>query len=138
MKFSYLAYAVSILLMIAVLIPGIGVAKKGATRWLGVGSFTFQPSEIMKITLVFAVATFISLNYKKLAKLSTYVPVGIMLLIVCIIMYMQDHLSGTLVMIVGTLSIVFASGIKLKTKLIILTLILLIGRSILFYNIRTI
>ena len=65
-KFSYLFFIVAIVLMILVLTP-LGVSVNGAKRWLGIGSLArFQPSEIMKIALIFATATYVSVNYKKL------------------------------------------------------------------------
>ena len=117
-KFAYIGFAVSLLLMIAVLIPGIGVSVKGATRWLGVGILRFQPSEIMKIMLVIAVSSFISLNYKKLKNIWGYTPTILMLIAVCVVMYFQNHLSGTVIMIVGAISVIFSSGIKLNFKVI--------------------
>ena len=44
--------AVSMLLLLAVLVPGVGVEANGATRWIGVGLFQVQPSEIAKIALI--------------------------------------------------------------------------------------
>ncbi len=118
-KFAYVGFVICLLLMLAVLIPGIGVNVKGATRWLGVGILRFQPSELMKIMLVIAVSTFISINFKRLRNWLGYIPTILMLLAVCIAMYFQNHLSGTIIMIVGAFSVIFASGIKLNTKVII-------------------
>ncbi len=39
-------------MLVAVLIPGVGVEANGARRWLGAGPLTFQPSEVMKLALV--------------------------------------------------------------------------------------
>lgn len=122
-KFAYLGFGISLLLMLAVLIPGIGVSVKGATRWLGVGILRFQPSEIMKIMLVIAVSSFISLNFKRLKNWLGYIPAIGMLLAVCVAMYFQNHLSGTIIMIAGALSVIFASGIKLNFKVIIAILL---------------
>ena len=46
------AYVLPILLLIMVFVPGIGVTDGGATRWIAIGSFNFQPSEVMKIGIV--------------------------------------------------------------------------------------
>lgn len=131
-KLAYLGYGFTLLLMLAVLIPGVGVEVKGATRWLGVGTFRFQPSEIMKIMLVIAVATYIAKNYKKIVNIWGYTIPGIMLLAVCAVMYFQNHLSGTVIMGVGAISVVFASGIKLNWKIIILVTALLIAAGAIF------
>lgn len=118
-KVSYLFYGLTLILMILVLTP-LGVSVNGAKRWLGIGDFfRFQPSEIMKIALVLATATYVSCNYKKLNSWKGYIVPAIFLLAVGIVMYLQDHLSGMIVMIVASVSIIFSSGIKLKWKVII-------------------
>lgn len=121
-RLAYIGFGVSLLLMMAVLIPGIGVSAKGATRWLGVGLLTFQPSEIMKIMLVIAISTFIATNYKKLTNWIGYAPALFMLLLVCAAMYLQNHLSGTIIMFAGAFSVIFSSGIKLNIKIILIIL----------------
>ncbi len=119
-KFSYLFFIISIILLAAVLVPGIGVEVNGATRWLGFGeTFRFQPSEIVKISLVFAISTYIATNYKKTNSIRGYIIPFLMLAVVVIIMFLQNHMSGTLVMMVAALSIIFASGIKIKLRYII-------------------
>ena len=52
--------------MLMVFIPGIGSSAKGAQRWLNLGLFTFQPSEIMKLALIIGMSTYIVKNQKKM------------------------------------------------------------------------
>ena len=47
-KFRYAAVVIAAVLLALVFVPGIGVTNYGATRWIGFGSFTIQPSEIAK------------------------------------------------------------------------------------------
>jgi rod shape determining protein RodA len=56
LRAAYPLYLVSVLMLAAVLL--FGVESGGATRWLGWGEFSFQPSEIMKIALVLALARY--------------------------------------------------------------------------------
>lgn len=51
-KYSLLWILFSVLLLIAVLIPGIGLNLNGSRRWLGVGGFTLQVSELVKVATV--------------------------------------------------------------------------------------
>lgn len=128
-KASYIFYIISILLLIAVLTP-LGVSRNGAKRWLGFGeSFTFQPSEIMKIALVMATAAYISTNQKKLNNIKGYFVPFLLLMAVVVVMYLQKHMSGTIVMGVASISIIFASGINIKPKYVIavIMLILVVG-----------
>lgn len=55
-KIWLFAYVVGLILLIAVLIPGIGVNINGATRWINVGPITIMPGEIAKICLIFYVS----------------------------------------------------------------------------------
>lgn len=60
----------SLALLVLVLIPGIGVARGGAQRWIEVGGFTFQPSEFAKLALILLLAVKLSENQKDIASLS--------------------------------------------------------------------
>ena len=117
-KWSYLAFIIAAILLLLVITP-LGVTRNGAQRWLGVGeTFQIQPSEIMKPVLVLAIATYLSRNVKKLNNIKGYIVPIIMLLIVVLLMYLQKHMSGMLVLIVAAVSVIFASGIKLKFRAI--------------------
>jgi cell division protein FtsW len=43
---------VTIVLLVLVLVPGVGITRFGSTRWLGFGGFVFQPSEVAKLALL--------------------------------------------------------------------------------------
>ena len=62
-KFVYPAYIICLILLIAVLIPGIGKKVSGAQRWLALGPITFQPAEIAKFVILLYLAH--SLDKKK-------------------------------------------------------------------------
>ena len=136
-KIAYFGFIFTLVLMALVLVPGIGHSAKGATRWLNLGFTTFQPSELMKTVLVITASTYLVKNIKKLVDIrklkdiKVYIPLILMLAAIMVVMYLQDHLSGTLVMIVGIASVFWASGVKISPKYIItVVLIALTGLSI--------
>jgi cell division protein FtsW len=55
-RFAYPLLAVSFVILIMVLIPGIGVSRGGARRWIMFPGFAFQPSELAKLSIVFYLA----------------------------------------------------------------------------------
>jgi len=55
-RVAYIVYFANIILLVAVLI--VGKASLGARRWIGVGGFTIQPSEFMKISMVLCLAKY--------------------------------------------------------------------------------
>src|SRR4051794_40220966 len=63
-RYSPLILLVAFVLLLAVLMPGVGLKINGARRWLGAGPLTFQPSEIMKLALVLHSAVVLSARPK--------------------------------------------------------------------------
>ena len=70
-RFKWWAVLASIILLVLVFIPGIGVENYGAHRWIGISSLTFQPSEIAKFVLVFFCSVHLSQNYDKIKAFHT-------------------------------------------------------------------
>lgn len=85
MRLTGIAYAASIILLLVVDIAG--QTALGATRWINLGFFQFQPSELVKIVLVLVLAKLLSQNYDRLEQpkyliqsiLLTALPVGLVL-----------------------------------------------------------
>lgn len=65
-KWANVLMVFNLVLLVLVLIPGVGVDIKGASRWLGVGPLQFTPSEMMKLSLAIFMARSLSLNQDKL------------------------------------------------------------------------
>ena len=59
-RWSMIGYWLMIVLLIAVLIPGLGTMRGGARRWFDFGVFLFQPSEFAKLAFIFAFGNFLS------------------------------------------------------------------------------
>ena len=118
-KFAYVIYAFVLFLMVLVLVPGIGTEVNGARRWIDLKITTFQPSELMKISIVIVLSTYIVNNYKKLTSIPKYIVPAIFFAIVCIVMFFQNHLSGMIVMAFITGIIFLASGMKLEAKYVV-------------------
>jgi len=59
-QFAIYIFLFGLLLTLAVFIPGLGWSHGGATRWIMIGGFTFQPSEFLKIAYIIYMATWLS------------------------------------------------------------------------------
>lgn len=82
-RLAYLAYIVGLGLMALVLVPGIGVERNGALRWVNIGGFQFQPSEVMKIGMVLILAMLISKNPSRIKRFWSRFNSNIMHCIAC-------------------------------------------------------
>ena len=108
------AFGVSFVCLILVLIPGIG-SDQGtfAKRWIAVGSLTFQPSELMKIAIVLFFSMLIVRNGHRMTNFwYGIVPYLLMLGVVAGLMMMEPHLSGTLIIAVLALTLIYVGGAR--------------------------
>ena len=101
----------AIFLLVLVIIPGIGLTRNNATRWLGFGDlFTFQPSEIAKMAVVIYFSDSISRKKDKM-RTTRYgiLPYLLILGVLAVLMLLEPHLSGT-VLILGTGAVLMLVG----------------------------
>jgi rod shape determining protein RodA len=108
---AYLYYFIALVLIIAVDIMGHNAM--GATRWFRVGSFALQPSEIMKVCLVFALAKYFNnIDAEDIEKTKyTIVPILMILLPTYFIFDQPDLGTATIVLLAGV-SVLFIAGVK--------------------------
>jgi len=105
---------VAIVLLILVLVPGVGITRNYATRWLGVGDlFTFQPSEVAKIAVVVYFAD--SISHKK-EKMRTFrygiLPYAFLLVLMAGLVGAEPHLSGALLILGAGAVLMLVGGIN--------------------------
>jgi len=110
-KVARLAMALSAGLLVAVVIPGVGIEVNGATRWLGVGSLTFQPSELVKLALILFVADILARPTRSMTNgRSTMRPVMVVTLGVVGLLMLQPHLGATMIVLAITTAMLFLAG----------------------------
>lgn len=101
-------------LLIVVLIPGVGLVRGGAQSWIGVGAFSIQPSEFMKLSLIIFLALLLSANQKYMTSFKKgFFPALILVISAFGLIMLQPDL-GTGIVLVGTCMImIFVSGARL-------------------------
>lgn len=108
--------AVTILLLVLVLIPGVGIELNYARRWIGIGkTLTVQPSEVAKLGMVIFVANGISSHPNRITSFSRgIIPYMIVLGIVCLLILKQPDFSTCVLIAAVVMIIIFTGGAKIS------------------------
>ena len=118
-KCSHIIFIISIILLILVLIPGIGVVRGGARSWIGFGSFSIQPAEVVKVSLIIFLSTILTKINNRLNKIRyASLVFGIILGIFFLIMLQPDFGTG-LVIILSSIIVLFCSGLSFKYFIVV-------------------
>ena len=116
----------AILLLVLALSP-LGVELNEVKRWVRIGPIQFQPSEVAKVAVILFFATRLSKrdtekkkkwSRRTLERLDRIgflelVPYGAILMVIALLMLMEPHMSGTILVLAGGASVLFAAGISL-------------------------
>ena len=114
----------SIILTALTLVPQLGEHIHGSSRWLTLGGLTFQPSELLKITLIMYLAYWLSKESTQSTLKNKYIPFICIMSLVAIVLLKQPDFGMT-VTLVTTACILFFM-VQFKIKYILLTLFTLI------------
>ncbi|MFZ7104951.1 MAG: stage V sporulation protein E [Peptococcaceae bacterium] len=107
-------FVVTLIFLVLVLIPGVGINVKGSSRWLGVGSLVFTPSEIVKLAIVFFLARAMSMEPEKIKSFKGFLSYLAVLGMVAALLLLQPDL-GTTIAVAGTAFCMFiAAGARLS------------------------
>ncbi|MDE6667127.1 MAG: putative lipid II flippase FtsW, partial [Clostridia bacterium] len=119
-KLKFPAVIIAVILLALVFVPGVGITNYGATRWIGFGGVTIQPSEIAKYAFALFSAAYFAKNYEKVKTVKGVLPVLCVGILFCILIIIEPNMSITMCVGLLMLGIVFLSGTNLKTFLILL------------------
>ena len=119
-KLKLPAVIVAVILLVLVFIPGVGITNYGATRWIGFGGITIQPSEIAKYAFALFSAAYFAKNYEKVKTVKGVLPVLGVGLLFCVLIILEPNMSITMCMGLLMLGVVFLSGTNLRTFLFLL------------------
>jgi len=112
-KHVWIIGIVSLVALLLVLIPHVGISVKGSRRWLGVGSLRLQVSEFAKMAMVFCLAHYLAINQTKISDLKRgfLMPIGIIGLFAGLIAKEPDLGTAALTVAVGML-LLFLAGAR--------------------------
>ena len=111
-RFAFLIYAGTLFLLVVVLIVP---TREDAKRWINLGFTTFQPSELAKFAIVLIFAHLISVNYERMKNPRYGVwPFLVLLGVVVMLMLLEPHLSGTILIVSIRVVMMFVGGTDLK------------------------
>ena len=114
-RFAWIAAAISLVLLVLVLIPQIGVSVKGSRRWLNLGFTRLQVSEFAKLALVFSLAHYLALNQSRLHDLwrGFVIPAAWTGLFALLVLVEPDFGTAFLLGSIGMI-LLFLAGARLK------------------------
>jgi len=132
-KWSLVLFAASIVLTLLVFIPGLGMRHGGALRWLQIGSFSFQPSEALKIGYIMYLAAFLSKHKNKIdTPMLGVVPFCLISLIVAVILALQPDNDTLLMTLFAGATMFFVAGARWR-DILTLALVGIIGLTAIFF-----
>lgn len=105
----------TIIMLVMVFIPGIGIKVLGAHRWIGIGSFSLQPAEFAKLTLTIYLSAWFS--HKEKGRLMSFL---LLLGLVVGLVILEPDLGTSIVLLSSALAIYFLAGSPLWHFLMIL------------------
>ena len=116
-RFSYVFYGVALVLLVAVDVMGrVGM---GAQRWIDLGVFQVQPSELMKLALVLALARYFhGLGPEEVGKMKSLAVPIVLVAVPAGLVLKQPDLGTALLLLAGGAALCFAAGIRLRYFLI--------------------
>ena len=133
-----IAIIVSIFLLVLVIIPGIGLSSHNATRWLGLPfskELRFQPSEVAKLGIIVYFAASIAKKRERMGNFREGImPYGIILFVIGVLMLLEPHMSGAILLVGIGAVMVMVGGIHWKWIAGALGLGMLAGYIVLFTN----
>jgi cell division protein FtsW len=105
----------SFVLTAAVMLPGVGVTVNGATRWLGAGPLQFQPSELLKVSLVLYAAQSLAARPRATKTLRGLVnPLLIVVAAACLLLLKQPDMGTALVICLAIGALLIAAGTPVR------------------------
>jgi cell division protein FtsW len=105
----------SVFLCVLTFVPGIGVSKNGAARWIGFGSFTYQPSELVKLVLPMYLAHYFEKKRNGINDFSRgIVPPALVTGVFFVLIFLQNNFSTAVFIAFNAIFIFFLAGVRFR------------------------
>ena len=105
----------AIILCVLTFVPGIGVRKNGAARWIGFGAYTFQPSELVKLVLPLYLAHIFEKKKDDIdILLRGVIPPALITGIFFVLIFLQNNFSTAVFLALNALFVFFLAGVRFR------------------------
>ncbi len=121
----------SLVLLAVIFIPALGIEKYGARRWLNLGFFTIQPSEISKFGLIIFLSAYLSQHPAD--KLKSLAICLVAIFSMCLLIMLEPNMSITMLVGMASMIMLIGGGMKFK-HMMILAIPILIAVPILIFS----
>jgi cell division protein FtsW len=120
-RISHILLIVSAILLIAVLIPGLGTVVNGSARWIDLGFYRLQPSEMTKLFMIFYMAAYLSRRREEVHNnwAGFLKPMAILGLLVVLLYLEPDH-GAIVILMATTFTMLFLAGARLHRFVLIM------------------
>uniref|UniRef100_UPI0026287D3E rod shape-determining protein RodA n=1 Tax=Acidovorax sp. TaxID=1872122 RepID=UPI0026287D3E len=119
-QFAVPLYMAGVLLLILTALPGLGITKKGATRWLNIGVTVIQPSEVLKLAMPLMLAWWFQKREGQL-RVPDFFIAGLLLAVPVLLVMKQPDLGTALLILFGGLYVIFFAGLSWRLVIPVLT-----------------
>jgi rod shape determining protein RodA len=119
-QFAVPLYVAGVLLLILTALPGLGITKKGATRWLNIGVTVIQPSEVLKLAMPLMLAWWFQKREGQL-RVPDFLIAGLLLAVPVLLVMKQPDLGTALLILFGGLYVIFFAGLSWRLVIPVLT-----------------
>jgi cell division protein FtsW len=117
-------FVVSLLLLVAVLVPHVGRVVNGARRWLPLGIMNFQPSELAKLAMVLYAASYMVRKMEiKERFFRAVLPMGVAVVVVGMLLLAEPDMGAFMVIAVIAMGILFLGGVNARMFFVIAALV---------------
>ena len=111
-KLGQLGYFTSLLLLL--LVPFVGITLNGASRWLGVGGFQFQPSDVAKLVIILFMARQISINRDIIDGFKEFAWYVLAPLVIVCLLILPNNFSTSALVFINGIVLMFVAKIRLQ------------------------
>lgn len=113
-KYAKVILLICFVLLLIVKIPGIGIVRGGAQSWIGVGAFSIQPSEFMKLGLIIFLASYLSTHQKYITSFKKgFLPVISLVFIAFGLIMLQPDLGTGVVLVCTCVLMIYIAGARI-------------------------
>lgn len=132
-KVSLVVLFGSLVLMIFVFVPDIGIGLKGANRWVSLWGLSFQPSEILKLAMVIYLAAWFGSRDERIKNWSySAAPFFVVISFIGLLLALQPDVGTLAVVVLIALGIYFAAGSSMKHIFVVVAIFIIAVAGLIF------